>query len=84
MRLPNTSVTSSALELDGSNDYIELPPESIPSGKEITFSLWAYGDSTLPNKSCLIKVYNEQNQVIFNVHLPWINRRIYLIVEETE
>ncbi|MGD1701697.1 LamG-like jellyroll fold domain-containing protein [Dapis sp. BLCC M229] len=65
----------SALELDG--DYIQLPPESIPSGKEITFSLWAYGDSTLPLSTSLIEAYNEQDERIFNVHLPWSNRHIF-------
>ncbi|NEP89362.1 MAG: hypothetical protein F6K18_22400 [Okeania sp. SIO2C2] len=65
----------SALELDG--DYIQLSPESIPSGKEITFSLWAYGDSTLPVSTCLIEAYNEQDERIFNVHLPWSDKNIY-------
>ncbi|NET04933.1 MAG: hypothetical protein F6K16_09415 [Symploca sp. SIO2B6] len=72
-----TQDSMSALELDGANDYIEIPPGSIPSGKEITFSLWAYGDSTLPKSTCLIEVYNEQDERIFNIHLPWSNEHIY-------
>ena len=71
----------SALKFDGKDDYIQLPPQSLPSGKEITLSLWAYGDtygdSTRPKVTCLIEAHNNQDERIFNIHLPWSDGKIY-------
>ena len=71
-----------ALKLDGSDDYVELPPASIPSGNEITISFWAYGGESLPKNSFIIfaqsdsKEPTNQNRVLA-ISLPYGNEIIY-------
>ena len=67
----------SALEFDGVDDYVEIPPESIPTGNEITVSFWAKGDNSLPKKGSIILALSDNGNRILNAHLPWSNNRIY-------
>ncbi|MGL4377792.1 MAG: LamG-like jellyroll fold domain-containing protein, partial [Microcoleaceae cyanobacterium] len=63
--------------LDGVDDYVELPPESMPIGNEITVSFWAKGGNSLPNYNALIYANGANNERVLNIHLPWANGTIY-------
>lgn len=75
----------SALMFDGVDDYVSLPIESIPEGKEITISFWAKGGSSLPKQCSVFFAYPTPNfnpskgKIVYtvNIHLPWSNSRIY-------
>ncbi|MDB9313691.1 hypothetical protein PN462_11320 [Spirulina sp. CS-785/01] len=67
----------SALELDGVNDFVELPPDSIPTGQEITVSFWAFGGNKLPNKNSVLEALDANGQRVINIHFPWDNSNIY-------
>ena len=65
-----------ALKFDG-NDYVSIPANSIPSGNQITFSLWAYGANIQPTQNSVIEARSADNLRTLNVHLPWSNGNIY-------
>ncbi|MFL5587807.1 MAG: neuraminidase-like domain-containing protein, partial [Ktedonobacteraceae bacterium] len=78
---PGTS-SRAVLQFGDGGNYVSLPQESIPSGKEITVSFWAYGGSTLPNpqstkETSVIEAKDGQGNRILNIHLPWSDRAIY-------
>ncbi len=84
---PQTEETSeqSALMFDGVDDYVSLPIDSIPEGKEITISFWAKGGSSLPKQCSVFFAYPTPNfdpskgKIVYtvNIHLPWSNSNIY-------
>ncbi|MBD1945095.1 LamG domain-containing protein [Coleofasciculus sp. FACHB-64] len=74
---PLKPVIEYVLTFDGQDDWVELPPASIPWGKEITCSFWAYGGEALPQGNSVIEVWCANNQRILNVHLPWSNSAVY-------
>ena len=68
----------SALQFDAVDDYIELPPASIPTGNQITISFWALGGSKLPKQNSVLGAYSaNNNNKIIDIHLPWENSTIY-------
>ncbi|MGK7940922.1 MAG: LamG-like jellyroll fold domain-containing protein [Crocosphaera sp.] len=67
----------SALEFDGVDDYIELPPECIPAGDQITVSFWAYGGETLPQNNSIFHGIDDNDARLINIHLPWKDGNIY-------
>ncbi|MGJ8650350.1 MAG: LamG-like jellyroll fold domain-containing protein [Opitutaceae bacterium] len=44
---------------------------------QITISLWAYGDSSLPTVSSIIYAVNSSGNRVLNVHLPYSNGTIF-------
>ena len=74
---PLEPVIESVLTFDGQDDWIELPPASIPSGNEITCSFWAYGGDALPRANSVIEAQNAKGQRLLNVHLLWNNSHVY-------
>ncbi|MEQ9372846.1 MAG: LamG-like jellyroll fold domain-containing protein [Coleofasciculus chthonoplastes F3-SA18-01] len=73
----STSSNNTALEFDGTDDYIEFA-QGLPSVQTaITIEFWSKGASTLPKATSIIEGYNSQNQRVLNIHLPWINQTIY-------
>lgn len=73
------------LNFDGSSqNYVLLPPETIPIGKQATFSFWAWGADSLPAQTCLIHAKDDKgtrteggrNRVLL-IHLPWNDSTIY-------
>ncbi|MDJ1179191.1 hypothetical protein PJF56_09965 [Roseofilum sp. BLCC_M91] len=80
-----TDSEPSALMFDGIDDYVSLPIESIPEGKEITISFWAKGASSLPKQCSVFFAYPTPNfnpskgKIVYtvNIHLPWSNSNIY-------
>ncbi len=67
----------SVLSFDGINDYVELPPASLPTGNQITVSFWTYGGNLLPKSNSVIETKDANNIRVVNIHLPWSNQKIY-------
>ena len=67
----------SALAFDGIDDYIDISPETIPVGNEITISFWAKGGSRLPQQTAVIEALSDNNYRILCIHLPWSNSIVY-------
>lgn len=67
----------SVLLFDGRDNYVELPPASIPSGNAITCSFWAWGGDGLPKANSVIEAWSANKQRVLNVHLIWDNSYIF-------
>lgn len=67
----------SALNFDGQDDYVELPPECIPTGNAITISFWALGGEKLPSYNSVLEALDANNARVVNIHLPWENSKIF-------
>ena len=65
------------LSFDGVDDYLELPTATIPQTGAITISFWANGDNSLPKDNSIIAAYDQSNNRVINIHLPWNNSYIY-------
>ena len=65
------------MQFDGTQTYIELPAQSIPTGDAITIEFWAKGGSSLPKSTYLIQAVNANNQRILSIYLPWGDSQIY-------
>lgn len=73
----NSNTPTTVMNFDGVNDYIQLPPESMPSGNAITVSFWAKGGTNLPQNTALLYAKGANNERVFSIHLPWSNGTIY-------
>lgn len=76
-KAPLEPAIESVLTFDGQDDYIELPPASIPSGNAITCSFWAYGGDALPTANSVVCALDANGTRLLNIHLPWNNSVIY-------
>ncbi|MEH1884574.1 MULTISPECIES: LamG-like jellyroll fold domain-containing protein [unclassified Nostoc] len=76
-KAPFESAIEYMLAFDGQDNFVELPPASIPSGSEITCSFWAYGGAALPKNNSVIEAWSANNQRILNVHLIWDNSYVF-------
>jgi len=65
------------LVFDGQDDYVELPPASIPSGSALTCSFWAYGGDALPTNNSVISAFDANGNRLLNIHLPLGDSAIY-------
>jgi Concanavalin A-like lectin/glucanases superfamily len=74
--VPDTTL-GSCLSLNGSNQYINLPAGSIPTGKEITVSFWAYGGDALPKNSAIIEATDANGLTTLSIRLPWSDSTVY-------
>jgi hypothetical protein len=64
---------SRGIIFDGSDARIAFP-YPIPSLTDaITIEFWANGGNKLPSNNSVFEAYNEQNQRVLNIHLPWGN-----------
>jgi hypothetical protein len=70
-----TSVVPKVMQFDGNGDFVDIPPESFPTGNEITISFWAKGANELPKNTSVI--YADLSGYMLNIHLPWSNGYIY-------
>ena len=77
-------ILMSALVFDGTDScYVEFPPESIPSGNEITISFWAYGGDSQPKSNFLLYASDgedndpDSDNRIVNIHLPYSDGSIF-------
>jgi len=64
-----------SLDFDGSNDYINFSTNSIPTGNEMTISVWNYGETA--KTSCFFGGLTASNHRTFQIHLPWDDSKIY-------
>ena len=74
----NVSPTGSHLYFN-QGDYIELPKSAFENiNKEITVAFWYYGDQKYqPRNNFNIGAFNDKNQKVINIHLPYSNENIY-------
>jgi len=69
--------TRYTLAFDGVNDWVELPPESVPWGNAMTLSLWAFGGDRLPASTSVICAVDAHGNRVLQVHLPFDNSYVY-------
>ena len=60
---------------DGTDDFIQVPVASIPTGNEITICLWNYG--TTAQTSSVFSSHKADNSRVLNIHLPWNDNVVY-------
>ena len=60
---------------DGTNDYIQVPINYIPTGNEVTICLWNYGTTAQP--SSVFNAHKNDNTRMLNIHLPWNDNVVY-------
>lgn len=60
---------------DGTNDFIQVPVSSIPTGNEISICLWNYGTSA--QTSSVFSSHKADNTRVINIHLPWNDSVVY-------
>ena len=65
------------LVFDGGDDRVQISPESMPVGNQITVTFWAKGGNSLPNYNSLIYATGANNERILNIHFPWVNGTVY-------
>ncbi len=69
------SLVPKVLQFDGNGDYVDIPPESLPTGNEITISFWAKGANELPKDTSVL--HADSSGYVLNIHFPWSNGYIY-------
>ncbi|MCL2926921.1 MAG: LamG domain-containing protein, partial [Trichodesmium sp. MAG_R01] len=72
------------INFDGVDDYIKLSTATIPQTEAITMSFWANGGNSLPKDNSIIAAYDQSNNRVINIHLPWNNSYIYFDCGNTE
>lgn len=65
------------LVLDGVDDQVVLPPQSLPTGGELTVSFWAKDGQGVPRYTVLLEAMDTTGQRLLNLHLPWADNRVY-------
>ena len=60
---------------DGTNDFIQVPVNYIPTGNEVTICLWNYG--TTAQTSSVFNAHKTDNSRMLNIHLPWNDSVVY-------
>lgn len=70
--------TGNALDFDGVDYVVVASPQFSDLDKEITISVWQYGDATLqPQDDSLLEARDSSNNRVFNIHLPWSDGIVY-------
>jgi len=59
------------------NDWVELPPDSMPLGNAISLSFWAFGGDRLPASTSVFYAADASRNRLLHVHLPFENGYIY-------
>jgi hypothetical protein len=73
---PTYSTSEGAyFNLDGTDDYISVPPAAWPSGREHTVEVWIKGAAT--RSSSIVEARDAAGNRAFNAHLTWSNARVY-------
>ncbi len=66
----STTLFPRVLELAEKNSYVELSPESLPSGNEITISFWARGGDGMSKVSRFLSAVDQEGGILLLIHLP--------------
>ncbi|MCH6256093.1 LamG domain-containing protein [Puniceicoccaceae bacterium K14] len=70
--------TGNALNVDGSNDSVTLPPSVFNTvSDEVTISMWVNGDAPQPRSDTIFRAEDSSGNRILNIHLPWGNSQVY-------
>jgi hypothetical protein len=64
-----------SFNFDGTNDYIQVPVNYIPTGNQVTLSFWNYGITSVPSSVFYSCDAGEIRQ--YNIHLPWNDSVVY-------
>jgi hypothetical protein len=67
----------SCLSFDGQQTSLELPSSRIPTGPELTVSLWLNGADSLPRDTSIIQANDANGVRMLNMHVPWDDGHIY-------
>jgi len=60
---------------DGTNDYLQVPVNYIPTGNQVTICLWNYGTSAVAQS--VFSAMLADNSRVINLHLPWSDSVVY-------
>jgi uncharacterized protein (DUF2235 family) len=61
----------SVLKFNGVDDYMELSQGLFNIDNSITISFWAKGESNLATKTTLLEAFNQENNRVLHITLPW-------------
>ena len=70
-----SSANNGSFIFDGTNDYIQVPVNYIPTGNQVTICLWNYGTSA--QTSSIFNAHKTDNSRMMNIHLPWNDSVVY-------
>ena len=70
-----TYESDGTFSFNGSSNNLTIPGTAIPSGSQLTFSVWNYG--VLAQASSVIEAKDSGSVRTLNVHLPWSNSTVY-------
>jgi hypothetical protein len=70
-----SSANSGSFIFDGTNDYIQVPVNYIPTGNQVTVCLWNFG--TTAQSSSVFNAHKNDNSRMINIHLPWSDSAVY-------
>ncbi|MGJ8639765.1 MAG: carbohydrate-binding protein [Opitutaceae bacterium] len=73
-----TSGFGTSLAFDGASSQVQIPGSAF-SGvvDQVSISLWAFGDASLPNSNSIFYAVNSTGGRILNIHLPYNNSIVY-------
>ncbi|MGJ8639764.1 MAG: Ig-like domain-containing protein [Opitutaceae bacterium] len=73
-----SGVEGTALALDGASSQVTIPGAAFSSiDDEISISLWASGDNSMPVSNSVFYAVNSTGGRILSVHLPWSDSTVY-------
>jgi len=59
-------------------DFVEVPVDGLSTlDSSITISFWAYGNWLQPVNNSALEGFNDENERVLNIHLPWSNGNVY-------
>jgi hypothetical protein len=70
-----SSANNGSFIFDGTNDYIQVPVNYIPTGNQVTVCLWNFG--TTAQGSSVFNAHKNDNSRTINIHLPWVDSVVY-------
>jgi hypothetical protein len=70
-----SSANNGSFIFDGTNDYIQVPVNYIPTGNQVTVCLWNFG--TTAQNSSVFNAHKNDNSRMINIHLPWSDSTVY-------
>jgi len=60
---------------DGTDDFMDIPTASIPTGREVTMGFWTYG--VVNKASSILEARDSGTNRVVNLHLTWSNGIVY-------
>jgi hypothetical protein len=66
-----------SLKFDGTNDYVNFSTNSIPTGNEMTISVWNFGETAKDSYFIEGTDSHLSQRRTFGIHLPWSDSNVY-------